>query len=46
MIEGSDLIWWIYPLEWKLWAAVYHVLVFVISALVLSRFLPDTQAES
>lgn len=44
VIEGSDLIWWLYPLGWKLWAAVYHVLVFVISALVLSRFLPETEA--
>ena len=46
VIEGSDLIWWLYPLEWKLWAAVYHVLVFVISALVLAKFLPETQAGS
>ena len=46
VIEGSDLIWWLYPLEWKLWAAVYHVLVFVISALVLSKFLPETEPAS
>ena len=46
VIEGSDLIWWLYPLAWKLWVAVYHVLVFVISALVLSKFLPEAESGS
>ena len=47
VIEGSDLIWWLYPVGWKLWIAVYHVLVFVIGATVLSKFLApaETQAE-
>ena len=45
LVEGSDLVWWGYPLAWKLWGAVYHVLVFVIGALVLSKFLPPSDAE-
>ena len=41
LVEGSDLVWWGYPLGWKLWGAAYHVLVFTIGALVLFRFLPS-----
>ena len=40
LVEGSDLIWWGYTWGWKLWSATYHVLVFVIGALLLSKFLP------
>ncbi|MDE0660974.1 MAG: hypothetical protein OXI79_15145 [Gammaproteobacteria bacterium] len=40
VVEGSDIVWWGYTWGWKLWSAVYHVLVFVIGALVLSKFLP------
>ena len=40
VVEGSDIIWWGYTWGWKLWSAAYHLLVFVIGALVLSRFLP------
>ena len=40
LVEGSDIIWWGHPWGWKLWGAAYHVLVFVIGALVLSKFLP------
>ncbi len=40
VVEGSDIIWWGYTWGWKLWGAAYHVLVFVIGALVLSKFLP------
>ena len=40
VVEGSDIIWWGYTWGWKLWSAAYHVLVFVIGALVLSKFLP------
>ena len=39
VVEGSDIIWWGYTWGWKLWGAAYHVLVFVIGALVLSKFL-------
>ena len=39
VVEGSDVVWWRYPWDWKAWGAVYHMLVFVIGALVLSRFL-------
>ena len=45
LVEGSDLVWWGYPLAWKLWGAVYHVLVFVIGALVMSKFLPPSDAK-
>ncbi|MYJ74674.1 MAG: hypothetical protein F4089_06045 [Gammaproteobacteria bacterium] len=41
LIEGSDVIWWGYAWGWKLWGAGYHLLVFVIGALVLSKFLPQ-----
>lgn len=44
LVEGSDIVWWGYTWGWKLWGAVYHVLVFVIGALVLSKFLPDHEA--
>ena len=40
VVEGSDIIWWGYTWGWKLWGAAYHVLVFVLGALVLSKFLP------
>ena len=40
LVEGADIIWWGYTWGWKLWGAAYHVLVFVIGALVLSKFLP------
>ena len=40
VVEGSDIIWWGYTWGWKLWSAAYLVLVFVIGALVLSKFLP------
>ena len=40
LVEGSDIIWWGYTWGWKLWGATYHILVFVIGALVLSKFLP------
>lgn len=40
VVEGSDIIWWGYTWAWKLWSAAYLVLVFVIGALVLSKFLP------
>lgn len=40
LVEGADIIWWGYTWGWKLWGAAYHILVFVIGALVLSKFLP------
>ena len=40
LVEGSDIVWWDYTWGWKLWGIAYHVLVFVIGALVLSKFLP------
>lgn len=40
IIEGTDVVWWGYPLAWKLWGAVYHMLLFVLGALVLAWFLP------
>lgn len=40
LVEGSDIIWWGYTWGWKLWGAAYHILVFVIGALLLSKFLP------
>lgn len=53
IIEGTDVVWWGYPLAWKLWGAAYHVLLFVLGALVLTWFLParrrlggnDSEAE-
>ena len=40
LVEGADLIWWGYTWGWKLWGAAYHILVFVLGALLLSKFLP------
>lgn len=45
LVEGSDIIWWGYTWGWKLWGALYHVLVFVIGALVLSKFLDGTSTN-
>ena len=39
VVEGSDIIRWGDTCGWKLWGAAYHVLVFVIGPLVLSKFL-------
>ena len=41
VVEGTDVAWWGYPLAWKLWGAAYHVLLFVLGALVLAWFLPE-----
>lgn len=46
VIEGSDVVWWGYPWAWKAWGAIYHVLVFVLGALVLSKFLPASDDDS
>ena len=45
VVEGSDVVWWGYPLGWKLWGAVYHVLIFVLGALALGKFLPPASAD-
>ena len=44
VVEGSDVVWWGYPLGWKLWSVGYHELVFVIGALTLAKFLPASGA--
>ena len=44
VVEGTDLVWWGYPLGWKLWGAVYHVLLFAIGGLALAWFLPRRPA--
>lgn len=44
VLEGTDLVWWGYPLGWKLWGAIYHVLLFVIGGLALAWFLPRWRA--
>lgn len=44
IVEGTDVVWWGYPLAWKLWGAAYHVLLFVLGALVLTRFLPASSS--
>lgn len=40
VIEGSDVLWWLYPLSWKLYGAVYHFLCFVLAAALLGKFMP------
>ena len=43
VIEGSDTLWWLYPLSWKIHSVVYHFLCFVLAAALLSRFMPARQ---
>ena len=43
VIEGSDTLWWLYPLSWKIHGVVYHFLCFVLAAALLSKFMPATQ---
>ena len=43
VIEGSDVLWWLYPLSWKIHSVVYHFLCFVLAAAVLSKFMPARQ---
>ena len=45
LVEGSDLVWWMYPLAWKIWGVIYHFVMFVLGAVVLSYFLPVAAAE-
>ena len=44
VIEGSDTLWWHYPLSWKIHSIVYHFLCFVLAAALLSKFVPARQA--
>ena len=46
VVEGTDVAWWGYPLAWKLWGAAYHVLLFVLGALVLAWFLPERRGAT
>lgn len=43
VIEGSDTLWWLYPLSWKIHSVVYHFLCFVLAAALLSKFMPARQ---
>ena len=43
VIEGSDTLWWLYPLSWKIHSVVYHFLCFVLAAALLSKFVPASQ---
>ena len=45
VVKGSDVVWWGYPLGWTLLGAVYHVLLFVLGALTLGKFLPQAAAR-
>ncbi len=43
VIEGSDTLWWLYPLSWKIHGVAYHFLCFVLAAALLSKFMPARQ---
>lgn len=41
-IHIGDAVWWVTPLDWKLVQSVYDVVVVLIHALVLARFIPGS----
>lgn len=44
VVNGSEVIWWQQPLNWIIHQMIYYVLYFAIGAVVLGKFVSDSQA--
>jgi hypothetical protein len=41
LINGSEVVWWLQPLNWVAYQMLYFVIYFVIAGALLCRLLPD-----
>ena len=41
LINGSEVVWWLQPLNWVAYHMLYFVIYFVIAGALLCRLLPD-----
>ncbi len=45
-IDGGEVAWWLMPLDWKLYQAVYNILFWLIAGLILAKFVQPAGASS
>ena len=45
LIDLGDAVWWMHPLEWKLYKAAYHVGAVVVAGLILTKFAKPAPAK-
>ena len=46
IINGSEVIWWLQPINWIVHQVIYYLLYFVIGAAVLSFFVPKQEGTA
>jgi hypothetical protein len=45
-IDGGEIAWWMMPVDWKTYQAVYNFLFWMIAGLILAKFVDRDSSQT